>query len=84
MVTRAWCGVLDADPPGGYPAPMGALAKLCKAGATAREGFRRRLLETKGVITTEDAQLPIKLSIRERGVGKLPDAVQKALHATRV
>lgn len=84
MVTRAWCAVLDAVPAGGYHAPMGALAKLCKEGETAREGFQRRLLNTKGVVTTEDAMLPVKLSIRERKVeGGIPDSVREALQFTR-
>jgi hypothetical protein len=84
---RAWCGALDPSP-SGIPAPIGALRKLCVPGETARAGFRRRLVETPGVITTEDATLPVRLYLGTRTPPPAPTAVCEALafvreHATR-
>lgn len=49
---QAWSYVLDAHE---FPAPDGSLALLCSdgpAGESARGGYRRRLVETPGVVAT--------------------------------
>lgn len=80
---RAWSYVLNPPKKGGGAAPIGALRKLCEVGETARDGFRRRLIETAGVITTEDAALPNKLVLIERAPGPLPTPVKDALKYVR-
>ncbi len=48
---QAWSYVLDAHE---SPAPDGELARLCTPGESARDGYRRRLLETPGVVATAE------------------------------
>jgi hypothetical protein len=68
---------------GKSPAPMGALRHLCAPGEKLREGFRRRLVETLGVITTEDAELDVALRIIERDPGALPPVLAGTLGFVR-
>jgi len=83
-VQGEWCECLDPQPASvGLPAPAGALRQMCVTGETARSGFRRRLIETAGVITTAGAELPIRLSIRARDPGPLPPSVRAALKLAR-
>ena len=77
-----WCGVLDADPPGGYAAPAGALNKFCAPGESPREGFCRRLIQTRGVVTTEDARVSTHLIVAARNPN-VPENVQRLLSDTR-
>lgn len=58
-----WCGAIDVDPK--EPRSPGALRKLCKEGESVRAGFRRRLVETKGVVATEEGALGTSLIVRE-------------------
>lgn len=78
--TMAWGSALDPALRGN-PAPAGALLKL--GNADPREGFRARLVETSGVITTEDASLPIRLSLGVRKPPPIPPAVAAAMDLTR-
>lgn len=56
-----WAEVLD--PERGFPRPPGALRDLAAPGETVRAGFRRRLQESPGVVTTQDARLDIGISL---------------------
>ena len=78
---REWASALDSTPRG-IAAPAGALKKLCEPGESVRSGFRRRFVETRGVITTAEAVLPVKLTIRERSV-KTPTEIAEALKLVR-
>lgn len=78
-----WCEALDPTKDGTPKRGIGALAKLCTPGERVRYGFRRRLVETQGVITTEDAALPSKLRISKRDPGKVPDVIRNAIAYTR-
>lgn len=87
IVAREWGEAINPAV-GGSPAPMGMLRLLCKPGERVRDGFRRRLVETLGVITTEDAELGIDLVIKERDPGPVPAVLLGTLklpreHATR-
>jgi hypothetical protein len=73
-----WCEALDPGPGGSPRRAIGALAKLCSVGETARTGFRRRLVETLGVITTEDAELACRLRMHERPV-EVPPVIKNAI-----
>lgn len=79
----AWGAALDPEKVVGGRAPAGALNRLCQDGEPVRQGFRRRLLETPGVISTVDAQLAIPLYIRERKPPPMPLAVKDALDLVR-
>lgn len=68
---------------GRAPAPDGALRALCKPGEKARIGFQRRLVETKGVITTEDSELGVRLRIHTRDPGPVPEIIEGALAMPR-
>lgn len=50
-----WAGALDPSPIN-FPAPPGSLAQLCDPGEAVKDGFRRRLVETRGVVTSADVE----------------------------
>jgi hypothetical protein len=70
-----WAGALDVDPE--YPMRSGALKQLCQNGENVREGFQRRLVETEGVVATEEGALGTSLVIR-----RLPIAIPSRVVAT--
>lgn len=74
---KEWCDVLA--PTNGPPAPIGALRHLCEVGEPVRSGFRRRLVDTRGVITTEDARVAAHLKIIKRDPGPIPPSLEEAL-----
>ena len=79
-----WASALDPFREGQRPpAPPGALLRLCAPGEHARSGFRRRLVDTLGGITTLDASIPAKLVIRKRPTPPLPEKVAEALAQIR-
>lgn len=76
---KEWAAVLDPGP----AAPIGAMKAFCEVGETARSGFRRRLNETSGIITTEDSELAVKLFLKERLAPIIPPAVVEAMRGVR-
>lgn len=46
-----WAGAID---PSDFPAPIGELRRLCLAGEHVREGWRRRLHESRGVVASPE------------------------------
>ena len=65
----AWAEALD-DATTKAPAPPGKLKLLCAGDETVRDGFRRRVLDTKGVVSTPESALGTSLSlIAISGVG---------------
>lgn len=74
-----WAGAVDAEGPNSLAAPIGALRRLCAEGESAREGFRRRLVETTGVVATEASALGTSLVIAERKVKHVPQEVRDAI-----
>ncbi len=76
-----WCQAI-APGRGQVAAPMGALKVLCEVGETVRSGFHRRLTETKGVVTTADAELPTGLTITTRHV-EVPEVIAEQLTFVR-
>lgn len=67
----------------GPPPNPGALNQLTQDGENIRQGYCRRLIETPGVITTEDAQLPTKLVLRSRSPGDVPARLNEYIKAAR-
>lgn len=57
-----WAGALDTKPRD--PRAPGALKKFCEEGETVRQGFRRRLIETPGVVATSQSSLGTSLVVR--------------------
>jgi hypothetical protein len=71
-----WAGAID---PCDFPSGIGALAKLCQPGEHVRDGFRRRLESTPGVVSSP-AQMSCtaSLTFSERRT-EAPAEIQDAL-----
>jgi hypothetical protein len=78
-----WSWALD---PSDNPAPPGALLRLCSPGESVSSGFRRRLVETPGVVATEESQLGTSLVMNERPLNLCPELKEalKSMRATWV
>ncbi len=76
-----WAGCLDANPRG-IPAPVGSLSRICHGSDTPREGFRKRLVETPGVVATDESAIGTGLYILERKV-EVPQTVERMLQELR-
>lgn len=83
--SRAIDPITKKDRDGEYqqPAPMGALEILCEPGEHVRSGFRRRLLDTPGVIGTKIAAVNARLQLDIRTPPAIPKTVADALAALR-
>jgi hypothetical protein len=82
-----WADALDADVPIERRIAPGALEELCRPGEHVREGFRRRLLETPGVIAStqtafESGPAPA-LNITDMPVPSVPPAITEAFRVMR-
>ncbi len=77
-----WADALDEKVPDERRVPPGALLRLCADGESARDGFRRRLTETPGVVATGEHELGVSLRILRHHV-EVPDAVERALRRLR-
>lgn len=55
-----WAGAIEASP---FPKPLGALGEFCRPGENVQEGFRRRLIETPGVVATSTASIGNSLNV---------------------
>lgn len=60
---KDWAGAIDVNPE--EPRAPGALKKLCNEGEAVRSGFRRRLVDSKGVVATEEGALGTSLVLNE-------------------
>jgi hypothetical protein len=78
-ILEEWAAALDSAP---VPAPPGALVRLCEPGEKAREGFRRRVVETPGVIATTDGSLGTSLVLSARPL-HATHAIREALRVMR-
>lgn len=82
---RKWAMALDADSEksgGGYFLP-GELMKLCEGKESARSGFRRRMIDTRGIINSEDNMLGIPLVFAERRPPPMPEKLREMLKLIR-
>ena len=75
---RSWAAALDANVP--YPERVhpGALSRFCAAGEEPRDGYRRRLTETPGVVSTKRAEVEAGLEIHKHSID-LPQDIRDAL-----
>ena len=59
-----WAGAID---PSDWPSDIGDLRQICRPGEHVREGYRRRLLDTRGVVGSTGVQsCPASLTLSER------------------
>lgn len=82
-VVEDWARALDACGPGDWPAPPGALLRLCNPGEHVQTGFHRRLVETAGFIATQEPSIDAELCIDERRAPEMPDEIAEALRKLR-
>lgn len=75
-VIEEWASALDVPKPGKASVGGGVLFDFCQRGETVREGFHRRLTQTKGVISSPDyGSCQADLTIYRRGV-HIPPEIQ--------
>jgi hypothetical protein len=79
-VVNDWARAIDATP---NPAGAGALIKLCEPGEHYRSGFRRRLTETEGVVSTVEASVAVGLVIKARKPPEIPSVIRSHLNDLR-
>ncbi len=72
-----WADVLDVDVRPEDQIEPGALREFCENNEEVRHGYRRRFVETPGIITTEDADLEVGLILKERAI-EVPEVVRQA------
>lgn len=77
-----WADCLDADVPDDQRPLPGALNRFCVNDETPREGFRRRLVQTPGVVASKDNRLGCSLRIISHSIA-YPGAVHQALNRLR-
>jgi hypothetical protein len=63
-----WADALDEGVPDEQRKGPGALTRLCDEGEGPRDGYRRRLVETPGVVATAQSELGVSLRIVEAPV----------------
>jgi hypothetical protein len=88
-VTKEWDAAIGAGSSWAHNEPMapGALEAFCGTGENGvrenvRQGFRRRLLETPGVVGTSESAIGTSLVVSRRDV-KVPEVISKALQDLR-
>lgn len=79
-VTADWCRAID---PSNNPADPGPLLEFCDPGEHLVDGFRRRLCETIGIVTTSAPAVDCLLTLNERVPPPPPESVKAALRMVR-
>ncbi len=77
-----WADCLDADVPERNRMAPGALARFCREDENPRQGFRRRLMETPGVVSSSKERLGVSLRIRARPL-RIPPSAAKIMDEVR-
>ncbi len=77
-----WADALDEKVPDQQRVAPGALERFCRPGENARQGFRRRLTETPGVVATQDNLLGASLRLDAFPL-EVPPRVAGMIHAVR-
>ena len=72
-----WAGALDVEPQ--RRVQEGVLRQLCEEGENVRQGFRRRLVQTQGVVATEESAIGNSLIVANVQPDFIPESVQSAL-----
>lgn len=79
-VKEDWRRAID---PSDNPADPGPLLDLCEPGEHIYDGFRRRIAETVGVVTTAAPSVDVILELIERDAPKIPPTVRQYLSDLR-
>lgn len=82
MDLEDWADALDEGIDDDARPLSGALEFFCQNGETYRQGFRRRLVETPGYVSTADPDVSASLVVRERAV-VVPDVIREAFATMR-
>jgi len=77
---RDWAGALDVDPE--YRMKPGVLSLFRQGSEGVREGFKRRLTETQGVVATEEGSIGTSLVVR-RLTTPIPNVVADLIAEVR-
>lgn len=77
---ESWAMALD---PTEYHFDPGELSRLCAPGENVRQGFRRRLVDTLGVVASGESELGTSLVFYERKAPPIPEEVLKDLRELR-
>lgn len=77
-----WAAALDPSPRGDT-LDAGQLRTLCKPGEAPRAGFRRRFVDTAGVVATAENELGTSLVFHERAGIQMPSEVTEHLRKLR-
>jgi hypothetical protein len=79
-VLKEWDAAIGAGTSWAHDEPMdpGALETLCAPGENVRQGFRRRLVETPGVVASSESAIGTSLVITAKNL-KVPKHIQEAL-----
>lgn len=72
-----WAGALDAAPT--RRIQEGVLRQFCEGGENVRQGFRRRLVQTLGVVATEESAIGTSLVVQDMRPPIVPASVSEAL-----
>jgi hypothetical protein len=80
FILKEWDAAIGADSSWSTDEPMdpGALRMLCNPGENVRQGFRRRLVETPGVVATSESALGTSLVITRQKL-EVPKQINNAL-----
>lgn len=78
-----WSEALDQDIPDHRRRAPGALMRFCENGENVRQGFRRRLVETPGVVATVESSCDASLNLTQRRTPVVPAVVVQAFDALR-
>lgn len=70
-----WADAIDENVPDSDRVSPGALLDFCENGEETRIGYRRRFVQTPGIVTTEEASVDVNLVVRERTVEPPPQIV---------
>lgn len=78
-----WSEALDQDMPDNRRRAPGALMRFCGPGENARQGFRRRLVETPGVVATVESSCDSSLNVTQRKTPVVPAVIVQAFDKMR-
>ncbi len=80
---KTWADTIDDGVPDFARPDPGALWDFCRTGETVRDGYRRRLLENPGIISSPGVSTNVGLIVQERAMPKIPAKVVEAFHVLR-
>ena len=77
-----WADALDEGVPEDKQTAPGALLEFCKGKENVRKGYRRRLVETPGVVATTENDLGVSIQISRKQI-KVPGSILSMIQTMR-